>query len=187
MNGDNKRMDKGVQLVDPELRRDIAQALGVAHVSNNTALILDLVRKGYSLDIAHRMVTGKHNLSQATESNLKNKSKKWMLASPEMQKLAHNVHKRAMQGKPIVGKYKDKDGNNKENIMMPDFKHAQAAADSVLVRTEPIKQDHGPQSVTNNIQVNVRELFNTQHVVSEAIGHDVSEVECNEINGLSDK
>jgi hypothetical protein len=128
---------------------------------------------------------GINNPNKDTVTDLKRKSEKWLLSSPDLQKLAHHAVRDTLKMKPIkvkVSPYGDED-----MFIYPQVSNRLAAAAMVVDRTEPIKQDRGPQSVTNNIQVNVRELFNTQHVVSEAIGHDVSEAECNEINGLSDE
>ena len=159
---------KGTQLIDPAIRKQMAEALEVSHISDKTALILDMVSKGHSIDIAHRMVTGKDKLSDSTKTHLKKKSQKWLLSSPDLQKLAHHAVRDTLKMKPIkvkVSPYGDED-----TYIYPQVSNRLAAAAMVTDRTEPVKQDHGPQSVTNNIQVNVRELFSTQHVVLEDNG-----------------
>lgn len=145
--------------ITKELKQDMAEVLEQATVSDKTARdILLICKNGLTAREALSM-RGINNPNDGTVTDLKGKSQKWMLSNPQMQRLAHNVSKRAMQGKPIVGKFK-KDGKDCENVMLPEFKHALAAASMVTDRTEPVKQEHSARSITNNIQVNIRKYDN---------------------------
>jgi hypothetical protein len=126
--------------ITDELRKEMAQVLGQRHVSVKTAQDILLICKNGLTAREALMMRGETNPNKDTLTGLRKKSEIWLLNRPDMQKLAHNVHKRAMQGKPIVGKYK-KDGKDCENVMLPEFKHALAAASMVTDRTEPKVQE----------------------------------------------
>jgi hypothetical protein len=182
----NKVSHKGTPMViTKETREDMAQALGQTTVSEKTAKDILLICKHDLTAREALKMRGIDNPNPDTITDLKRKSERYLLSSPEMQKLAHNVHKRAMQGKPIVGKYK-KDGKDCENVMLPDYKHAMAAADSVMIRTDPVKQQASGGTVNlfiDKVQVNQFQAQDMGHVID---GDIVPEAISNENNDLPD-
>jgi hypothetical protein len=178
MKGEHKAMSKGIQLVDPEVRKDIAKALEVSHVSDNTARILQLTSKGVAIEEAHKLVTGKDRLPEATKSNIKRKSEKWLLNSPQMQKLAHNAVRDTLKMKPI---------KTEKGEIYPRVSDRLTAASMVTDRTEPRKQQTGSGPVNlfiDKVQVNQFQAPEPQHMVgSDSEGNDL-EGECIEIKGL---
>lgn len=171
-------------VITREIREDMAEVLGQSTVSEKTAKDIILICKNDLTARQALQLRGIDNPNKDTVTDLKKKSEKYLLSSPDMQKLAHNVHKRAMQGKPITGRYKDNDGNVKENVMLPDYKHAMAAADSVMIRTDPVKQQAQTGTVNlfiDKVQVN---QFQALDVVADSDMDKGQVIECNDINEL---
>ena len=176
--------------ITEDIKKDMAQALGQRCVSDKTAQDLLLICKhGLTARDALKM-RGEVNPHPHTVSDLNKKSKIWLLNSPDMQKMAHNVHKRAMQGKPIVGKY-TKDGKACENVMLPEFKHALAAASMVTDRTEPKVQEVNIVRTSIHADLDMSKYRNPLPVTQDAViieDMDISEtVESKEIKHLQHK
>ena len=164
--------------ITKETREDMAKVLGQVTVSEKTAQDILLICKAGVTAREALSLRGIDNPNPDTVTDLKKKSEIWLLSSPDLQKLAHHAVRDTLKMKPIkvkVSPYGDED-----MFIYPQVSNRLAAAAMVTDRTEPIKQDHGPQQVTNNIQVNVRELFNAQHVVIEDNGQGVIIHESNE-------
>jgi len=178
-------MPSPVTLADPALKEDIAKALGITHCSDKVARILDLLRKGVELETAFHLITGKTPIPPATKSHYKSRFEKWMLSSEKFKKLAGNVYECALKGKPIVGTYTEKDESGKKvkktNVMLPEFRHAMAAAESIMARVDPVKGSAMP-GITN-IQVNIGDYENpapvqAQDVVVEDLKEEVAKLDC---------
>ena len=165
--------------ITKEIREAMARVLDQRHVSEKTAQdILLICKNGLTAKEALQM-RGENNPNKDTLTNLKKKSERWMLSSPDLQKLSYNTVRDTLKMKPI--EVRQSPDNEKKDYIYPTVSNRLAAAAMVTDRTEPVKQDHGPGSVTNNIQVNVRQYDRpdaiAQHVVAEITGQDVSEPE----------
>ena len=69
-------MSKGIQLVDPELKKEMAEALGQDRISDKIASILDMTSKGVAIEMAYQLVTGKDKMLDSTKTELKRKPKR---------------------------------------------------------------------------------------------------------------
>lgn len=168
--------DRASALADPVIKREMADALGIAHISDNTARILQLHSKGIALEDAHRLITGKERLPDSTKTNLKKKSEKWLLNSPQMQKLAHNAVKETLQMKPI---------ETEKGPIYPRVSDRLAAASMVTDRVEPVKGQQGQGTINlfiDKVQVN---QFQAPDVVSHETMDNDQIIECNDIRELS--
>ena len=172
--------------VTPEDRKRYAIALGKTNISDKVIRTIKLINEGLDVNEAILLGTGNHNPSHDTIARFKRESEN-CLSLAGLDEIAGNVYKKAMLGEPIVGKYKDKDGNEKQNIMIPQFKHALTAAEGIKDRTEPVKQQQQGPSINlfiDKVQVN---HFQTPDVVSHEPMDNDQIIECNDINELGEE
>lgn len=174
-------MGKGIQLVEPEVKRQMAEALGLDRVSDKTAAILTMASQGMSVDIAHKLVTGKDRLPDSTKCEIKKKTEKWLLSSPEMQKLAHNAAKKIIQGKPIIGK-SVVNGEEHINVINPKGSDVTSVIDMVTKRTEPVKNSEPTGNTFNFVQIN----HEPQHIVPGHTPPVAIDIKDNNINELEE-
>jgi hypothetical protein len=172
--------------ITKETRANMAEVLGQATVSEKTAQDILLICKNDLTARQALMLRGIDNPCPDTVTDLKRKSEKFLLSSPEMQELAGSAAKRILQGKPIIGKVKVK-GEEHINVINPKGSDVTSVIDMVTKRTEPIKQDKGSAGINlfiDKVQVN---QFQTQDVVPELDSDNGSVIDVNEINGLCDE
>jgi hypothetical protein len=169
-------------VITQEQREEMARILGQRHVSDKTAQdILLMCKAGFTAREA-MSIRGVDNPCPDTLTDLKKKSEIFLLSSPELQELAKSATYNFLQGKPVIGKYKDKDGNEQENAVFPKASTIGTLIKEVADRTDPIKHERGNRSITNNIQVNMKVLDNpepTQHVdieeTMDMVAHEKSQ------------
>lgn len=176
-------MKNTLDMVDPELKQTMANTLGLAHISDKTALILDMMDKGHSIEVAHKLVTGKDRLPDSTKSNINKKSEMWLIGKPDMQKLAHNAVRDTLKMKPIT--VKDGPDSDDKKYIYPSVSNRMAAANMVLDRTEPVKAGGPSQQGNTFINIDMREYQAPQDDVSGISEDNGPVIESNEIKELS--
>jgi len=139
-------------MIDKQTKQDMAKALGQRCISDKVAQDITLICKNNLTAREALMMRGIDKPSSDTLTDLKKKAETWNLASPSMQKLSHNAAKRILQGKPIIGKY-IKDGESKENIILPNGSQVVAVIDMVTKRTEPIRSNESSGDTFNFVQI----------------------------------
>jgi len=170
-------MGHAAAIIDKDTKERVKQALGYDRISEKTARIILLVSQGIALESAYRMVMNKELTCKVTKSDLKAKSEKFLLNSPQMQKLAHKAVKETLQMKPI---------ETEKGLIYPRVSDRLAAASMVTERTEPKKSETGQGSINlfiDKLQVN---QFQTLDIVAGSQLDNGPDEECILINDLDD-
>jgi hypothetical protein len=160
-----------MQVITKELRDAMAKALDQTTVSEKTArAILLLCKSDITAQEALKLASGLDNPSPHTCTDLRRKSQRWLLASPEMQELAGKAVKDTLKMKPVAVKVEP--GSDEKKYIYPTVSNRLAAADMVTSRTEPVKSNEGSGGNTYNfVQINA-DKYRAQDVVQHDTGED---------------
>jgi hypothetical protein len=169
-------------VIDKEIKAQMAEVLGQAHISDKTAQDITLICKGGLEPEEVIALRGLTNPGNGTVNNLRNKSKKWLLANPDMQKLAHNAAKKILKGQPIISEYTEND-EIKQHVMLPKMSNVVAVMDMVTKRTEPIEQQSTVRESNTYVQVNI-DGYKAQDMVMPHDDNKPVDHKCNDINDL---
>lgn len=123
-----------------------------------TIEVLKAMDRGMTAKEATLLVKGKANLCEAAEYKIKEKYRKWSLASPAMQKAAHLAVRETLTMKPLEERttsiIDDKEVTTIKRIY-PSHTNRLAAAAMVADRVEPIVR----QNLNLNLNADIKDLI----------------------------